>query len=470
MAKLLISFPAHIYDKGQYRLVVFYEGLLKALKENGNELFIINSAEYLARFWDGDNILKNEISKNKLISDVIDFDPELIIAFNHSIPSVVLENTTCRVAVWDADSIEFYNDKNYIKKHMDRYYFLAFSKAGVQNAINFGAKKDRVHQVHAATEVQAETIPVNTNISFIGSGFIASYEFILELYKKTPAKLKPLVEELNQNFYSDHMAIIRKHNCDGIEKKIPPKALASLSAVQNRISILNTLEPLGLSLYGNADWYNVGQYLPWLAMSYIPQKVYSLEHNQDIYNSSKIALNISHSQATTGFPWRIFDIMASNACLASDHKSELEELTKNYIDIPFYDNPVDAYNVCKKILSDEVWRSEIVLGSQLFIKENGRWVHRFKELSEIFGLDFISDKEQASYVLKLNNYIKPASDYYYWHSRLKKKIVFTIIKKSPKVFLRMVYKLLMFFRIKVPSQFITQAVDIKNTISVNSKS
>ncbi len=469
MARLLISFPATIFDQGQYRLAVFYEGFLKALYVNGNELFILNSAEYLPRSWDGENILRKEIFSKRLISDIIDFNPELIITFNHSIPKIILESTSCKVAVWDADSIEFYNDKDYIKKHIDRYEFLTFSETGIDSAKKFGAAANKIHLIYAGTEVQAENIPLQANISFIGSTFTVDYELIKQLNEKSSEKMQLFLKELNQNFFTDHYSIIKKHNMCGIEKKISAKMLASLSAVHNRITTLNIIEPLGLKLYGNKAWYDVGLFLPWLALSYVPQKVYSLKHNQDIYNSSKIALNISHSQATSGFPWRVFDILASNACLVSDHSSELEKVTKGYVDIPYYDNPIDAYNICNKILSDKIWRDEIVSGSQLFIKENGRWIHRFKELSDIFGLNFISEKKQAEDSLEFYRSIRPAKKYYHLHTKLIKKVNVFIIKKAPKKLLRIIYKILVFLHIKISPQFLIEAVDLKKTISVKPK-
>ena len=461
MAKLLISFPAHIYDEGKYRLVTFYDGFLSSLKKCGNELFVINSAEYLHQFWDGCNHIQKGISEKKLLKDVLEFNPELIISFNHSIPKVILENTDCKIAVWDADSIDFYNDKEYIKKNISRYTFLAFSEAGVTNALNFGASASKVHFVNAATEIRAEEIMVDKNISFIGSNFATSYNFILQLHDKTPAKLKPLIEELSHNFYSNHLDIIHKHQLDGIENHISPKMLASLSAVQNRTSILNLVEPLGLSLYGSTDWYNIGQYLPWLAMSYVPEKIYSLKHNQEIYNSSKIGLNISHSQATTGFPWRILDIMASNACLVSDYKPGLVEFTKGYVNIPYYENQVDAYNICKKMLNDESWRKDIVQGAQFCINDKGRWEHRFKELSSIFELNFLPTTKVEKYEFDSQDLVKEVDDYYYWYIKLRKRITSTLIHHMPKTILRLCLKTLVFFKIKISSKFIVEAVDIK---------
>lgn len=78
---------------------------------------------------------------------------------------------------------------------------------------------------------------------------------------------------------------------------------------------------------------------------------FSIKHNQDIYNESKICLSISHPQ-TRGyaFPWRIYDIMATNGMLISSRSDLLNEFTKGIVKIPMYESPYEARELCIKYL------------------------------------------------------------------------------------------------------------------------
>ena len=112
---------------------------------------------------------------------------------------------------------------------------------------------------------------------------------------------------------------------------------------------------------------------------FINRKVYSIQHNQDIYNRSKIGINVSHLQATSGFPWRVMDIMASNACLVTDKHEDFKRLFGK-IPIPTYDSASEAYMVCKELLKDEARRREIVMQCQEVINNNYRFKHLLPKL------------------------------------------------------------------------------------------
>lgn len=384
MARILISAFCPIMHDSIFRLGIFYEGFAKALVNSGNEVKVINTAEFTGR---ANNELYLSIDGKSLLKEIKNFDPELIISFNHEIPRAVLDNTECLIAVWDADSIDYFKDKIYLKKHISRYLFLCFSKDGVKNAINFGASANQTHHILAGTSIEAVDIKQNKEISFIGTRFQAPEGFYKLLKDHGAEFLKPIIKELSQDFYSNHREILRKYNAEWIESYLPAVALASLTSPQKRTSILNDLQELGLNIYGDSDWYGYARDLPFLALCYDPKPVYTLQHNQDIYNSSKICINISHAQATNGFPWRVMDIMASNGCLVSDKNTGLEEFTKGYVNIPMYESRSEAFELCKKLLKDDPWRKDITIAAQKCIDDKGRWSLRLKELSQITGLD-----------------------------------------------------------------------------------
>jgi len=81
------------------------------------------------------------------------------------------------------------------------------------------------------------------------------------------------------------------------------------------------------------------------AFDYTP--VTSIKLTEKLLNSSKIGINLYHAQAVTGFSWRVADIMASNSCLISPNKQDLQKLNP-YMKIPTFETPEEAREICKK--------------------------------------------------------------------------------------------------------------------------
>jgi hypothetical protein len=458
MAKILVSGPCAIFDKGEFQFAVFYDGFIKALLRCGNDVKAINSSAFLKKPWNGENHLSSFIDADRLTEEVKNFAPDLIIAFNHSIPREALDNTNCPVIVWDADSLQFYNDKEYLRENMDRYFFFCFSKAGVQNALTFGAPEEKVHLVYAGTAIEAEDIPQDKNISFIGTNFTVPYEFVKMLRDKGSSSVKPIAEELAKNYYADQDEIIRKYGADWVNDYMDVPTLASIKSTQVRNSLLNDLHPLGLTIYGPPGWHDVGTQLPWLAMCYNDTRVYSLKHNQDIYNSSKLCINVSHAHTVDGFPWRVMDIMASKGCLVSDYKPGLAELTKGYVDLPMYEDRREAYELCKKLLKDDVWRKDIVAGSQACMKDHGSWTDRIAEVGRIIGINTVPaatprDIEEIIY----RNSILNQKTYFKQKAQLLFKSVASAAKMLPKPILKFGLKLCVLFNIPVSAFLIDHA-------------
>jgi len=437
-----------MYVEGQYKIVVFYEGLLQALAEAGNEILFINSADYLHKPWNGGNDTSTMVSQERLLNTVTTFAPEAIIAFNHSIPRCILEKTECPVAVWDADSINFYNDKEYIRTHMDRYVFLCFSDRGIQSAQVFGAKNGKIYKITAATSMKAENVAQTIPISFIGTAFEVPASFVKLLNDPRADGIKNVIDELSADFYHDSKAIIDKHKAHWVYEYLDPQILCDLGSAHSRTSYLNDLVPLGLKIYGTQNWTKTGYFLPKLALSYDRQLVYSIRHNQDIYNASKICFNISHTQAIDGFPWRIVDIMATNGCLLSDYKRGLADFSKGYVDIPMFTDKTEAYSLAKKLLENESWRREIVEGSKACIEAKGRWHHRFDALGDALNLRVSADpvaqpmKPDATFTV-----LKPKPS-------LFNKLVFTPLIAAARIiplpFQKLIYKILMFLNFRIP--------------------
>ena len=155
---------------------------------------------------------------------------------------------------------------------------------------------------------------------------------------------------------------------------------------------------MGLELYGTKNWVSDLYNEPNLTLCYNPKLIYTLEDNQRIYNTSKIGININHHQATTGFSWRVCDIMASNACLVSSYSADFKKLFPN-IDIPTFTNEFEAYCLCKKLIENENYRLDIVAKCNEIIDEKYRFKHILKIMEDFLGQHLHEENAEYSPII-----------------------------------------------------------------------
>ena len=360
MARVLLSHFSPVLDQGQFQSLVYYDALVSALVANGNVVKHMISSEFLDKPWNGTNELKSTLDKDKLVKEIQEFSPELCIAFNNSIPRCITDVLTCSITLWHADSFFYFNDREEIKKNIERFYFVC----PFEDTANFlrhelKVAEDKILSILPGTGIQKDDVLQNKNISFIGTPFVSGYSFLDYIKNNDKTAIRRVADRLLKGDNTHYQQMTNDEGCSDLAEKVSLSEMASLYSSESRMLTLGLISHMGLEIYGGSQWYDIGLYMPWIAMAYNPQKVYSLKHNLDIYNSSKICLNVSHTQATFGFPWRIMDIMASNGCLVSDKNIGIQKFTKGYVDIPVYESPSEAFELCKKILKDEHWLSLI---------------------------------------------------------------------------------------------------------------
>ena len=188
--------------------------------------------------------------------------------------------------------------------------------------------------------------------------------------------------------------------------------IASLSA-EKRIQILSCVADLGLELFGPDDWFCYGGESADLYCSYNPQRIYTLKQNQDLYNSSKICLNVNHLYTTESFSWRVCDIMASSGCLVSEWTPNLTKYFPQ-VPIPMFRNKYEAHEQCAKVLKDDKLRAEVVAASQQAIDEKFRFRHVLPIIEEMCGMDLRSPNQGKVEFLKVGNngtVIKPPTKF-----------------------------------------------------------
>lgn len=386
MARILLSFCQVKLGDTYNDLACFYDSFSQELKNCGNEVLLLNLSAYKSDYFSS-----NVRNKNFLLEQVKNFNPELIIAFNNQIFDGLLENTDCPIAIFDADDYDLFSCKKLLKENIARYTMLTFCESWIEKYQEVGFSKDKIHYIPPATSIIRENLIQDKNISFIGTFFWHSFTAYNNFSQN----------DSGREFYDLYLNFLKTHDYDyrrqGSKKLL--KLTEGLSDVDlhlfydiRNITLVNILD-LGLNLYG-VGWNMSKRFIPQLFLAFDSKPVYSLAHNQNIYNSSKIGLSISHPQNKgNAFPWRIFDVMGSNACLVSSYSKQLIDETKGWVDIPMFHTPQEARELCVKLLKEENYRKDIVEASQKYIEKNARWDLRFKKMEEIFNLKIITDEK-----------------------------------------------------------------------------
>lgn len=396
MAKVAIFHSSGIFYNGVWQTVCFYEGLINSLVEQGNDVLQFVTNDFLARAWNGTNTTRHAGYKTQIHKALKEFNPDLVITLNNSCIEGIEECLDCPIALWDADSPPFFNDKDTIKRNPARYHFLAFADSGIESYKKyFNADPSRIFKVPNATAVQSDMAEKKYNISFIGTCFGTPIS-LSHMMSINPKKTLDLVRICDGKSEKDIAAILQAEGYSLDELK--PTDVLFCRSRQNRLDILSAIHPLGVKIFGDQTWWDTYQSSFDIAMSYDDRLVFSLAHNASIYNRSNIAINISHGQAVTGYPWRVLDVMASDAALISDFKSELVADFQSKVPLQLFNTPLEAYELCKKVLQEPSLRQDIVKSSQEAINQGYRWHHRFRDLEQIFGISLLSLDKSSTHV------------------------------------------------------------------------
>ena len=379
----------------------FWDGFFTELCKAGNDVLAINNSFY--GIWTS-NTTDNTTIESYLLEQVDSFSPDVIIAFNNRIlNSIVKKYPDIPLVIYDGDELKFFSDLDGIKKNIGRYKIFTLSKNFINDYLNFGFKKDQIFFMPTATAVHADsTVEQKMNISFLGQR-----RWYLNNYVSQAIRDGRDME----SFYAAYLEHLKTGNFEYAQLFKKNDRLKSETAYSDSdlwplfddtYLVLANLLDLGLTLGGHeGGWRDIVDFIPQLATVHKLDRIFTLKENEDFYNSSILSLSPIHPQARgKAYSWRSYDIMASNACLVSSYSSELRELTESSVNLPMYNSPAEARELCIKLLNDTNQRNDIVQASQEFIEKNCRWIQRFKDMEQILGIPLIN-KEKPGKLIKL---------------------------------------------------------------------
>lgn len=402
MARILLALSNAVPVGKTFRPVCFYEQLINSFLEEGNDiaLYIPNKFHTISVF-NSENVLQPNINEDHLIHDIKSFNPELVIAFNNAIYRNILNITDCRVVVWDSDFYPLWNQRDLIKANLERYVFFSFVDYYRKKEQEFFKFKDSQSLVvPQGTGMKNTHAEKTANISFIGTNFGTPQKFVKFIQKHSgEADFKKLLGLIKTSPFSDKQLLLKSIADKEIRKDFQhfsQEDLLYFFSGEDRIKVLLALSNLGLDLYAVPAWNETAVILPSLAACDTRKFVYSLKDNEDIYNTSKLCLNINHTQAAFGMSWRVLDILATGGCLVSSESSYIRQTFGSYVDLPMFDNSYDAHILCQKLLKEDNWRSDIVAASNIAVEKEGRWHGRFKQMEDFLNIPMTALNKKGS--------------------------------------------------------------------------
>lgn len=424
MAKVFLSFYSAIQDKSNpYAVACFYESFINGLIKAGNDVLV-----HLHNYFLGDDRqLTLELKKQ-----IDEFNPDLAILFNNSLGGGnIYKVCQCPVLIYEVDSPIYYQNKEELKRDKDNIFFISCQEESIEILKSeFGIKDNKIALASFFSEITAKPMEIKHNIVFLGSKFHTNriYKFIKDdISQEEKETFASLLSELEEDPFVAFEILVKKYN---ITQKIKkhfdiPYYITALSD-RNRIRVLANIADLGLAIYGNSGWMNYETNEPYLALSYNPKTLYSLKHNEDLYNSAKIGININVIQAVSGFSWRVCDILASNACLVSEYKTKLKSLFPK-VPIPTFTNAYEARQTVKDLLANENKRLDIVSAANEAIETGFRLKHTLKVLEEISGVPLQnSGKGKVKFISQIATTRVP----------LKRKAILALYNYSKKYLLK----------------------------------
>ena len=379
MARVLYSVFSNLYQIVPGKLDMFFQNISNALLENGNDVFqlVVNEIPGYPK--------ENKKVEAEVVEKIKAFKPDLILSPNHDIPLSVLNGTDCPIIAYTADSPAYFKNREYIKTHPERYFFM---HGGWDNIFpqlikeDFDIPLDRNFFTGHMTAVRARKMPIKRNIGFIG--FVGWPQPGVDNLLATR-----LLESGNQEAFDK---LIREY--ENLDIRSPE--YCQIKTANIRAQVLDAISDLGLECFGIPNNFIRVAAASWNVVKCFKfRPVLTLQDTEEVLNSSLISPNLYNWQAPIGLSWRVADVMASNACLISPPKPDLKKLSP-YVEIPTYESPAECRELCQKLLKDEAWRKDIVKGCQRAINEKCRPVHLLKKISKHLGINLINRGEAAA--------------------------------------------------------------------------
>ncbi len=351
-----------------------------------------------------DNEFHSGVSEDRLIDYINSLDPAFIFSTNRAgISQRIMSETSCPILTRMVDLIPFYHQGGDDQPlFCDRDYLLTPTSNSVSYWENkYPALKGKVHYVPFATDPSGFTAKPeqDINVSFVGTSFYCDHIInIFNAYSENSQvirSLKALIQDVEDDFDLDFDSAVARHELSFVYKEFGINAdefkifIANMISMNYRFKCLDAVADKGLKLYGTKNWVDVAKYSRKLLNCYqFGEFIKTREQLIDVYQRSKIALNVSHHQAVDGLPYRVFDVMASSALLITEYNknSDLFTLFGQDMPVPMYKDERELRGLVEYYLENEDERLNVVNKCNLLIAHNHSFCDRVRGYFQVLGM------------------------------------------------------------------------------------
>lgn len=249
------------------------------------------------------------------------------------------------------------------------------------------------------------------DISFVGSYFlnesIIYRAVVMAEGTKYYRPLLELIETLQNDFDVNETDLIREKGLGlfllsmRVTQRHFKGAVGNMISNRKRLEYLSAVSDMGLELYGTRNLAELVGFAPNVTACFNSNySVNTRERLVNIYDRSKIGLNINHHQATTGLGYRVFDIMCSSAMLVSNfqEQSDLDLLFGENHPIPIYKSGAELQEICRYYIDHENERVRISDQCRRLIGDKHTFKTRAADLVQIVDSDFETSEQEGTYV------------------------------------------------------------------------
>jgi spore maturation protein CgeB len=162
-----------------------------------------------------------------------------------------------------------------------------------------------------------------------------------------------------------------------------------------RIEILERLSASGLKVYGNARWRQLMPY-SFAANNSVVLEANISSHDQlmEVYNSSKICINLPQSQVRSAIQYRVIDILASQALLITkfNANSDLFKIFGEDCPVVFFRSIQELDELCAFYLENEEARLEMVRKGNALVAKGFSFDERVMDYLRLSNPAFAASK------------------------------------------------------------------------------
>jgi len=380
-----IAFFSDNYMPGGETLDPFRAQFFKALCRIGGEILYIQSND----FQNPDGGFLSNRSRDKVLSSLQRFEPEVVISLNRAgLSEAVQKETKASFLSWYIDNPNRFSPS--LRKFSQgetifcatKYMCDWLSKSAPEVSCLYlpFCTDEELFSPHPAVPDSAKC-----DVSFVGTLWEPSpFLNMVQQMARTPDGQLLVMQGLNEylgNYDSDFPIRLKK-----IFPEMPltliKNTLDDFLSSRRRLDYLEAISDLDVQIYGTSSW--LGQSVlrsDRLFEKFKPTPLETPEALASLYRHSRVAISIAHQQAQSGFPIRIFDILGTGTPLVSDFHRELGDLFEDGKCFLAAGSAEEASEAVRRLIKDTHLAKRMSGAAVDAVRSHHTFAHRLKTMT-----------------------------------------------------------------------------------------